>query len=183
MSPAMSDSLPLRPSTRPARQAERLGRALLVAAALSTLITPIATDAVVLNAAHMGNPAWLPHAKLHCAMSFFAAASMGGAALICVLRRPVEDRFAMAMSAFLGSAFWVGLILAGLWPGASYGFTGDPVYGSQLPPEIAGIAFYPNVAAAALTVVAAVAGLLLTRPAAGVEATDPSSSSSRKDFS
>ena len=66
---------------------ERLAKGLLVAAALSTLIIPIVTDAVLLANAHMNNPAWLPHAKLHCAMSFFAAASLGLAALAVLKAR------------------------------------------------------------------------------------------------
>lgn len=151
----------------PAGTRQRVGRALLIVAALSTLLVPIATDAVALAAAHMSNPAWLPHAKLHTAMSFFGAAALGAAALVCVLTRPVQDRFAMTMAAFLGSAFWLGLVLAGLWPGTSYGFTGDPVYGDEVPPELLGIPIYPNVAAAVLTIAAAVAGLVLTRPPTG----------------
>jgi hypothetical protein len=39
----------------------------------------------------MNNPAWLPHAKLHCAMSFFAGASLGLAALAILWVRPVSD--------------------------------------------------------------------------------------------
>ncbi len=45
----------------------------------------------------------------------------------------------MGLAAFLGSAFWIGLIVSGLWPGTSYGFAGDPVYGDQLPPQFAGV--------------------------------------------
>ena len=60
---------------------KKLAKSLLTAAAISTLIIPIGVDAVILANGHMNNPAWLPHAKLHCAMSFFAAASLGGSAL------------------------------------------------------------------------------------------------------
>lgn len=70
---------------------EQLAKWLLSAAALSTIIIPIGVDAVLLADAHMNNPAWLPHAKLHCAMSFFAGASLGLAALAILLVRPVSD--------------------------------------------------------------------------------------------
>ncbi|MCC3439865.1 MULTISPECIES: hypothetical protein, partial [unclassified Microcoleus] len=91
----------------------QFAKGLLSAAALSTLIIPIGVDAVLLANGHMNNPAWLPHAKLHCAMSFFAAASLGIAALAILKVRPTSDRFSMGLAAFLGSAFWVGLIGAG----------------------------------------------------------------------
>jgi ABC-type uncharacterized transport system permease subunit len=71
----------------------QFAKGLLSAAALSTLIIPIGVDAVLLANGHMNNPAWLPHAKLHCAMSFFAAASLGIAALAILKVRPTSDRF------------------------------------------------------------------------------------------
>lgn len=54
----------------------KLAKRLLVVSALSTIIIPLGVDAVLLAKGHMNNPAWLPHAKLHCAMSFFAAISL-----------------------------------------------------------------------------------------------------------
>jgi hypothetical protein len=86
----------------------KLARWLLITAAISTLTIPIGVDAVLLANGHMNNPAWLPHAKLHCAMSFFAAASLGGAALAILKVRPTTDRFSMGLAAFLGSAFCFG---------------------------------------------------------------------------
>jgi hypothetical protein len=135
---------------------------LLGAAALSTIIVPIGVDAIVLANGHMNNPAWLPHAKLHCAMSFFAAVSLGGAALAILKARPVTDRFSMGLAAFLGSAFWIGLIAAGFWPGTSYGFLNDPVVGSIREPQLSGITIYPNVAASVITIALAIAGYWLT---------------------
>lgn len=130
----------------------RLGKGLLSAAALSTLIIPIGVDAVLLANGHMNNPAWLPHAKLHCAMSFFAAASLGIAALVILKVRPTSDRFSMGLAAFLGSAFWIGLIASGLLPGTSYGFLNDPVLGNIREPQLGGITIYPNVAAGVVTI-------------------------------
>ena len=140
----------------------KLAKRLLVAAALSTIIIPLGVDAVLLAKGHMNNPAWLPHAKLHCAMSFFAAVSLGGAALAILKARPVSDRFSMGLAAFIGSAFWIGLIAAGFWPGTSYGFLNDPVLGSIREPQLGGITIYPNVAASLITIALAIAGYWLT---------------------
>jgi hypothetical protein len=140
----------------------KLARWLLTATAISTLTIPIGVDAVVLANGHMNNPAWLPHAKLHCAMSFFAAASLGSAALAILKVRPITDRFSMGLAAFLGSAFWMGLILAGFWPGTSYGFLDDPVLGNIREPELGGIPIYPNVVAAMITIAIAMVGYGLT---------------------
>jgi hypothetical protein len=140
----------------------QLARWLLITAAISTLTIPIGVDAILLANGHMNNPAWLPHAKLHCAMSFFAAASLGTAALAILKVRPTTDRFSMGLAAFLGSAFWMGLIAAGFWPGTSYGFLKDPVLGSVREPELGGISIYPNVVAALLTITIAAVGYWLT---------------------
>jgi hypothetical protein len=135
----------------------------LATAALSTLIIPIGVDAVLLAKGHMNNPAWLPHAKLHCAMSFFAAASLGSSALAILQVRPTSDRFSMGLAAFLSSAFWIGLIAAGFWPGTSYGFLDDPVLGNTPEPVLLGIIIYPNVVAALLTIAIAITGYWLAR--------------------
>lgn len=141
---------------------ERLAKGLLATAALSTLIIPIVTDAIFLANAHMNNPAWLPHAKLHCAMSFFAAASLGLAALAILKVRPTSDRFSMGLAAFLGSAFWIGLIASGLLPGTSYEFLNDPVLGNVHAPKFGGISIYPNVMAGVVTIAIALTGYWLT---------------------
>lgn len=140
---------------------EHLAKGLLVVAALSTLIIPLVTDAIFLANAHMNNPAWLPHAKLHCAMSFFAAASLGLAALAILKVRPVSDHFSMGLAAFLGSAFWIGLIASGLLPGTSYGFLNDPVLGNVSAPQFGGISIYPNVMAGVITIAIALTGYWL----------------------
>jgi hypothetical protein len=140
----------------------QLGKGLLSAAALSTLIIPIGVDAILLANGHMSNPAWLPHAKLHCAMSFFAAASLGIAALAILKARSASDRFSMGIATFLSSAFWIGLIASGLLPGTSYGFLNDSVLGNIPEPQIGGITFYPNVAAGVVTIAIAISGYFLT---------------------
>jgi hypothetical protein len=138
----------------------RVGRALLVVAGLATVVVPVLLDGVILAGAHMDNPAWLPHAKLHAAMGFFAAVFLGVGALICLLGRPVSDRFSMAIGAYLAGAFWVAVLAAGCWPGTSYFFVDDPVYGHPLRrPETLGMP--NNVATAVLMIVLVVIGLAL----------------------
>lgn len=95
-------------------------------------------------------------------MSFFAAVSLGSAALAILKLRPVSDRFSMGLAAFLGSAFWIGLIASGFWPGTSYGFLNDPVLGNTPEPMLGGITIYPNVAIGAIAIAIAVAGYWLT---------------------
>jgi len=57
------------PASRPAA----VGRVLLVIVAAITVVAPMLLDGVVLAGAHMENPAWLPHAKLHAAIALLGA--------------------------------------------------------------------------------------------------------------
>ena len=91
------------------------------------------------------------------------------AALAILKVRPVSDRFSMGLAAFLGSAFWLGLIAAGFWSGTSYGFLNDPVLGNVPEPELAGIVIYPNVVAAIITIAIAVVGYGLAGQAKAIE--------------
>jgi hypothetical protein len=138
----------------------RAGRALLVVVAVVTIVVPVLLDAVILRGAHIDNPAWLPHAKLHAAMSFLAPVALGAGALMCLLARPVTDRFAMTLGAYLAGAFWLVVLGAGFWPGTSYFFVGDPVYGDPLRrPETLGMT--NNVATSVLLIVLVLLGLAL----------------------
>jgi uncharacterized membrane protein len=148
----------------------KLAKRLLATAALSTIIIPLGVDAVLLSKGHMNNPAWLPHAKLHCAMSFFAAISLGGAALAILKARPASDRFLMGLAAFLGSAFWVGLIASGFWPGTSYGFQNDPVLGNTPEPQLMGITIHMNVVLSVITIAIAIVGYGFARQVRSVDA-------------
>ena len=151
---------PIRPEPLSAERAARVGRALLVAVAATTIVVPVLLDAVILRGAHMDNSAWLPHAKLHAAMSFLAAVALGAGALICLLGRPVTNRFTMAVGAYLAGAFWLVVLGAGCWPGTSYFFVGDPVYGDPLRrPETLGLP--NNVATALAMIVLVLVGLVL----------------------
>ena len=161
----MPDPLTTTPPVRPpgvptTSRAASLGRVLLVIVAAITVVLPVLLDGVVLAGAHMNNPAWLPHAKLHAAIALLAAIALGGGALVCLLARPVTDRFSMGMGGYLAGAFWITLIAAGAWPGTSYYFAGDPVYGNSI--DDARLLGVPNNVATALLMIGVVTvGLLL----------------------
>jgi hypothetical protein len=141
------------------------GKGLIALAAVGSIVIPVAVDGVIMARAHMANSLWLPHAKLHCAMSFHAAIALGLASLVLVTARPAHDRLVMGVAAFTGTAFWVGLIAAGLWTGTSYSFVGDPANYTP-PPEAFGIVLYPNVIAGAVLTIAGWAGFAMTGRAA-----------------
>jgi hypothetical protein len=153
----------------------KLAKRLLATAAFSTIIIPLGVDAVLLSKGHMNNPAWLPHAKLHCAMSFFAAISLGGATLAILKARPVSDRFSMGLAAFLSSAFWIGLIASGFWPGTSYGFQNDPVLGNAPEPQLLGITIHMNVVLSLITIAIAIGGYWFARQVKSVDVYRPES--------
>jgi len=151
----------------PQRRAQ-VGRALLVVVAIVTIVLPVLLDGVILRGAHMDNPAWLPHAKLHTAMGFCAGAALGIGALACLLGRPLTDRFSMTLGAYLAAAFWLSVLAAGFWPGTSYFFVGDPSYAHPLQrPETLGMP--NNVATALLMIVFVVVGLALVLAGASTE--------------
>lgn len=140
----------------------RLGRGLLGLAAWSSIVVPILVDGVLAANAHMSNPLWLPHAKLHTAMSFFGAIGLGVGALLLLRLPQRDDPAVLGVAAFLATAFWFGLIGAGFWPGTSYDFANDPaVY--MAPPIVAGVTIHLNVVVASLTIALGWVGFLLAR--------------------
>lgn len=124
---------------------------MIAVAAWATVAIPIGVDGLAFARAHMSNPLWLPHAKLHCAMSFHAAIALGTAALLLLRRRDRMDRESLFVAALCSTAFWIGLVAAGLWPGTSYSFRGDPA-NYVPPPTVLGFEIDLNVATAVLTV-------------------------------
>ena len=138
-----------------------IGRMVIAAVAVSSIVVPVGVDGFLWTSAHMANPAWLPHAKLHTAMSFFSAAALGLGALALLAAVPRAGRAVSGIAAFLASAFWASLILARLWPGTCYAFCGDPALGDLRPPVVLGVPVEPNVAMAALLVVAGAVGFFL----------------------
>lgn len=144
-----------------------LGRTLITATAILTIVVPIGVDGFLLAKAHMANPLWLPHAKLHCAMSFFAAISLGVSSLAVLMTRPSTDRTSAAIATFLSTAFWVGLVLAGTLPDTSYGFLNDPNLTNFKPPVVFGLSIELNVATAILSVILGWVGFALIFQAVG----------------
>lgn len=138
-----------------------LGRNLIVAAALLTITVPIGVDGLFFAKAHMANPLWLPHAKLHCAMSFFAAISLGVSALAVLRTRSTLDRSSAAIAAFLATAFWMGLVLAGLLPGTSYGFLNDPNLTDIKSPILLGLPIELNVVISIFSIILGWVGFVL----------------------
>lgn len=139
----------------------KLGRNLIVAAALLTIVVPIAVDGLLFAKAHMANPLWLPHAKLHCAMSFFAAISLGLSSLAVLKTRSILDRSSAAIAAFLATAFWVGLVLAGWLPETSYGFLNDPNLADINPPILLGLPLELNVVISIFSIILGWVGFAL----------------------
>lgn len=138
----------------------QIGFSLLLVAALSSGIVPIVVDGFLMARAHMLNPRWLPHAKLHCAMSFFGALFLSGGSIALLLTRPPSDKSSMVIAAFLATGFWFGLLLSGLLPMTSYTFKQDPA-NYMPPPQFLKIPVIPNVAAAMLFTVCGWVGLYL----------------------
>lgn len=139
----------------------RLGRKFIGAAAILTIVVPIAVDGLFFAEAHMANPLWLPHAKLHCAMSFFAAISLGVSALAILRTHTVLNRSSAAIAAFLATAFWMGLVLAGLLPGTSYGFLNDPNLTEFKSPVLLGLPIELNVVISIVSIILGWVGFAL----------------------
>lgn len=137
---------------------------MIAASAWSSMVVPILVDGVLFARAHMRNPFWLPHAKLHCAMSFHAAIALGLAALLLLRGGERADRSSLTVAALCATAFWVGLVAAGLWPGTSYTFEGDPA-SYRPPPVVLGFEIDLNVALAVIATLLGWTGWwLATRP-------------------
>ena len=104
-----------------------VGRGLILAAAAISLIVPFVVDMILQADLHMENVLWLPHAKLHTAMSVHAAIALAvGAVAVLAARWRRPDVVDLAVAAFLATAFWIGLVLSGLWPGTSFSIANVP---------------------------------------------------------
>lgn len=105
-----------------------IGRGLIIAAALISIVVPFAVDMLIQASLHMENPAFTPHAKLHTAMSVHAGVFLGVAAIaVLAVRWRRLERADAAIAASLAVANWVGLLLAGLWPGTAWSDTQEAV--------------------------------------------------------
>ena len=135
-----------------------LGRGLIAAVAVMAAVVPVWGDAFTFAGAHMRNPRWLPHAKLHTAMSFHASIVLGtGSLAVLAARWRRLQRADLGVAAFLATGFWAGLILARLWPGTSYSFAEDPAFEDMEEPVVLGVPANPN---AVTTVICVILGWL-----------------------
>ena len=138
-----------------------VGRALILVAVAASVIVPFVIDMITQAALHMENPLWLPHAKLHAAMSVHSAIALGlGAVAVLAARWKRPEVVDLAIAAFLATAFWISLLTAGLWPGAGYSpanfaADADPIV------VIGEVPIEGNVFMAVLTVVIGWAGFAL----------------------
>lgn len=144
-----------------------VGRGLIILAALMTVVVPFVVDVIFQAGLHMQNPAWLPHAKLHTAMSVHAAIALGVASVALLAarwRRP--ERADMAIAAFLATSFWAGLILARLWPGTAYSILNNPA-SAEPPLTLLGLPIEGNVIQSVVTIAIGWAGFALAASGVG----------------
>lgn len=86
-----------------------------------SVFTIIITSVMDLNASHMTNPLWPPHARFHWAAQYFATLSISVAALYCLWGN-YRDKGSCFSLMFIGLSpllFWGMFIPALLMPGTS----------------------------------------------------------------
>lgn len=128
------------------------GGYLLTASLVLSVLISIAAD---LNASHLFNPAWPPHAKFHDVAMLNLLAGTSGVALWLLWRESQEPQVAAVVAALIPIIFWTAFFWAP-WvvPGVSLvAIEGQP------PPQIGGITVLPNAVAAFFFVLVSVAGL------------------------
>lgn len=149
-----------------------VGRGLIIAAAVMTVVVPFVVDMIVQAGVHMQNPLWLPHAKLHTAMSVHAAIALGAASVALLAARwKRPERMDLAIAAFLATAFWAGLILARLWPGTAYSTANNPA-SADAPLMLLGLPIEGNVIQSIVTIAIGWLGFALA--ASGIGRARPS---------
>lgn len=96
---------------------ERWGVWLIGFAAVTSIVIPVAVD---FNDTHLFNPDWPGHARLHDAMSFLMSMGLGAGALWLIWSPERRQGGLLALTAVLSVWGWVSLLLAGVFPGATY---------------------------------------------------------------
>ena len=96
---------------------ERVGVWLIGIAAITSIVIPVAID---FNDSHLFNPDWPGHARLHDAMSFLMSMGLGAGALWLIWSPERRRGGLLALAAILSVWGWVSLLLAGVFPGATY---------------------------------------------------------------
>ena len=132
-----------------------LGRGMIIAVAVLSIVVPLLVDAIIFPSTHLQNPLWLPHAKLHAAMVIHSSVALGASSLaLLVIRWRRPERAEMAIAAFLATASWASLVLARLWPDTSYfAAAEDPGFADMSRLAILGVPIEPNVILAVVCVI------------------------------
>ena len=132
----------------------KIGTYLIGFAALTSIVVPIAVD---LNESHLFNPEWTGHARLHDAMSFLMSIGLGAAALWLIWNPSRRHGGYLACATLLSIWSWVSLLIAGLFPGATYNNEAEGLS----PPVLMGITIWPNAALSWIIIMAGIAGWFL----------------------
>ncbi len=111
--------------------AARLGRFIISFVAVIWVIGTLAAD---FNATHVFNPAWLPHARFHSALSICLGVSLGLLSLWVLWTRSGDARFNLKVGTVLAGLYAVCFFPAVAVPGVSMEDPGAPV------PHVAGLA-------------------------------------------
>lgn len=98
-----------------------LHRVLVGVVLANTAVGPLVADLLVpkVAAMHLHNPAWPPHAKFHDAQYISVSAVVGLTGIIVLRRRRGDLDQQFRVAAALGSATWIGMFAALLFPGTA----------------------------------------------------------------
>lgn len=94
----------------------RLGIWMIGFSLVTTVVLFLIAD--VFNAAHLFNPNWPPHAKLHNAMHAVMLLIVATVSAVALARKP-RSRASIGVAVLTAMSFWPGLILSPLIPGTS----------------------------------------------------------------
>jgi hypothetical protein len=131
-----------------------VGKLLISLVAVETGLGSLIAD---FNESHVFNAAWNEHARFHGAVGVFVSAALMVLSLVCLWRRAGDQRFQLAMGAWLAAIFMGSFIPSGMLPGAGYEEPGHPR------PMLFGV-LAPQLIMAIISMGLVVAGYLLARP-------------------
>ena len=97
---------------------KKLSKVLISFAALCTIIIPSVMD---LNATHMTNPLWPPHARFHWSIQWYSITVLNGIALYLLWGKYRENRsfLAIVIAGLAPILFWGSFFPSMLMPGTS----------------------------------------------------------------
>jgi len=92
------------------------GRLLITLTAIATLVGPVGAD---LNASHVFNPEWPPHARFHSVTSLAMTVGFSLIALWLTWRRSLEPNISLLVAAAVPILAWGSFFVALIVPGAA----------------------------------------------------------------